>query len=153
MKKYILCICFIIIIALSFSGCFSLFSSTSNRYMDDESNITSIEVVKLGEFNQNNYKFNEESVLFKVENLKQFCEDFSKVSRSTNNGDPRSLYTGDIVIKIVYSNENYELISFTAQSRYYTERHRNGYNFFNEDEFKALISKYAQIAGVCDPYN
>ena len=55
--------------------------------------------------------------------------------------------TNICAIKIIYSNDDYELISSNGQARYTQKKYKNyvGYYYFNDDEFDELIDKYLSL--------
>ena len=87
----------------------------------------------------------EQTELQIINDTDAFLKEFRKVSCYTWWGDPIGLTEDDYVIKIVYQTGEYELIAWNGQAEYQTERglrNYRGYNMFDEDEFKALISAY-----------
>ena len=59
--------------------------------------------------------------------------------------DPTGINENTTVIKVLYNSGEYELIDFGGQSTYTNEnqyKHYAGYRYFDEEQFKNLITKY-----------
>ena len=89
-----------------------------------------------------------ETELQQIENVDSFLEDFQKINCYTYYGDPLGLTEEGVeasVIKIVYKNNEYELINWNGQATYTNEtgfRYYAGYNVFDESQFNSLIQSY-----------
>ena len=85
-----------------------------------------------------------------VEDQKAFIADFRDVNCFTYYGDPTGVTpegVEDTVIKILYKNDEYELINWKGQAEYTSEkgfRYYAGYSVFDEQAFEALIEEYLQ---------
>lgn len=89
-----------------------------------------------------------ETELQQIENVDSFLEDFQKINCYTYYGDPLGITEEGVeasVIKIVYKNNEYELINWNGQATYTNEtgfRYYAGYNVFDESQFNSLIQSY-----------
>ena len=89
-----------------------------------------------------------ETEIQKIEDINTFLEDFKKISCYKYFGDPTSATpegVEDTVIKILYENDDYELINWNGQSKYSSENGFNyyaGYIVFDEQQFESLIGKF-----------
>ena len=89
-----------------------------------------------------------ETELQQIENVDSFLEDFQKINCYTYYGDPLGITEEGVeasVIKIVYKNNEYELINWNGQATYTNEtgfRYYAGYNVFDEIQFNSLIQSY-----------
>ena len=130
-----------VLASLIMLNCCSCQWTDEGNYVDKLDEIKKVEIVELGEYHQETYQF-DYCFSFEITNIQEFLEEFSNVERHTYWGDPHSLYQGEIVIKIVYKNDDYDLVGADAQ---YEKRKGIWYdNFlrFDEAQFKALIDKY-----------
>lgn len=148
---------FIVVISLCLSlvGCTSLFKSlikTDFEFLYESSEIKAIEIVIIGGVeiiedtsstpsvivNKPNF-----DVVCTVQDIEHFMDDFSEVDCSMSS-PPRSPSVGDVGIKIIYNNEEYEIICSLGQAKY-----RDGFYYsdcgrhsFDETQFDELINKY-----------
>lgn len=80
-----------------------------------------------------------------IEDIDIFLADFANVSCYTYFGDPIGIHEDGDALKIVYKNDDYELIYWNGQAEYQEDkgfRNYTGYHVFEETEFKELISIY-----------
>lgn len=114
-------------------------------FLNSADKISEIAIVRLN--------FDDDGVLMqteikKIENINEFLEDFKKIDCYIYFGDPISATPEgieDTVIKIIYVNNEYELINWNGQSEYTIERgldYYAGFNVFDEQQFEKLIEKY-----------
>jgi hypothetical protein len=86
--------------------------------------------------------------LEKIVDTEAFLDDFINMNCFTYYGDPTGVTpegVGDTVIKILYTNNEYELINWTGQSKYTVERgfrYYEGFCVFDEQQFESLIARY-----------
>ena len=120
------------------------------EFINKESEIRTIEIVKLCEYDQENGEYKEELISI-VEDHAAFLSDFKKVECYNHWTDPTGVFEDSIVIKITYQNDEYELIHHYGQGKY---RHYDdnqsyfqpyaGYRYFDEEQFNDLIEKYSK---------
>lgn len=148
---------FIVVISLCLSlvGCTSLFKSlikTDFEFLYESSEIKTIEIVIIGEVEKIEDTSSTPSVIVDkpnfdvvctVQDIEQFMDDLSEVDCSMAS-PPRCPNVGDIGIKIIYNNEEYEIICSLGQAEY-----RDGFYYsdcgrhsFDETQFDELINKY-----------
>ena len=110
-----------------------------------ETNISSIEVVKLGEA-ENSYSVSEEqTVICKINNTDDFLKKLAGIDCFLNIKSPTKAQDGSIVFKISYGNDYYELIGANGQSKFYGENFAlDGYRYFNEQQFNNLMNSYIE---------
>ena len=142
-------------LCLSLVGCGFLFKSlikTDFKFLHETSEIKAIEIVIIGEIERIEDTSSESSaVVYKpnfdvvccVEDIEQFMDDFSKVECFMAS-PPSSPRLDDIGIKIIYNNDEYDIICSIGQAEY-----RNGVyyfdagkNSFDDTQFDTLINKY-----------
>ena len=139
MKKSIISL-FLICIILMFSGCYL---NVKYIFMNDTSEITSIEIVMLYEPEVKDTGFREE-VIAVVENTDDFIQTFSKIHCERIIGQPVSMFPDTVVVRITYANGDYELINYDAQLHCYSDRNswQHGFYELDKQEFKELIKQY-----------
>ena len=156
MRKKTLLLVFII--CLFFSSCkIRKDFETSYEFLNDISKIDTIEIIKVVEFDElyeDGYEVapNTEIVLEITDKI-GFLEGFNSV-QCYMLGYPHAaegVSVGERAIKIIYNNDEYEIIGVDGQG-HYTHREENvggewcyhnfGFYYFNEQEFNALIDKY-----------
>ena len=145
-RKLIIGISALIVIVCILSLCSG---KKAYEFLNGESEMIAIEIVKLGVYDQEKDEFHEEMIAT-VEDHSAFLSDFKKVDCDHHWSDPTGVYEGDICIKITYQNGEYELISSSGQGKYrHFENHPSnfdsyaGFRFFNEQEFTELLEKYS----------
>lgn len=126
-----------------------LLSSCRHRetyvFLNSTKEISSVSIVSIsfdinGEMTQTEIK--------KIINTDVFLDDFRNLNCYTYYGDPTGVTPegiGDTVIKISYTNDEYELINWTGQAEYTTEIgfcYYAGFSVFDENQFESLIEKY-----------
>lgn len=144
----------VILLCLQLVGCTSLFKSlikTDFEFLYDPSKIKAIEIVIIGEVERIQDAPPTSSVIddkpnfdvvCTVQDIEQFMDDFSKIDCSIAS-PPRSPSVGDVGIKIIYNNEEYEIICSLGQAEfrdgfYYSDCGRHS---FDETQFDELIKK------------
>ena len=146
MMKKALVIIMILILVFSLSAC----GKGSYVFLNDESEISTIEIVRLCEYDQENNCFKEQ-LISTVEHHSAFLSDFKKIDCKVIWSEPTGVYEGDVGVKITYQNGEYEFINYYGQGKY---RHLKnnlsmfdadaGFRFFDEDQFNDLIEKYSR---------
>ena len=130
--------------------CLPLVACTSFKCMYDLSEIKAIEIVIVGEVEQTSdlippgtVKAPNFDVVCDVQDIEQFMDDFLKMDCSMVS-PPRAPSVGDIGIKIIYNNDEYEIICSLGQAEY-----RDGHYYFDcgrhsfdKTQFDELINKY-----------
>ena len=120
--------------------------SENYTFLNPSSEIAEVSIVELS-FDDNRELIQTE--LKRIENTEVFLEDFRSIDCYVYFGDPVPATpegTEATVIKILYQNDEYELINYNGQSEYTAERglkYYAGYSAFDAQQFKALIEKYA----------
>lgn len=129
--------------------CLFLFSSCrcseEYNFLNPTDAIEEIAIVNL-HFGDDGYLI--ETKIKTIENVNEFLNDFQRVDCYTYFGDPIPATPEgieDTVIKILYKNNEYELINWNGQSEYTLKKgltYYAGYSVFDEYQFEALIKKY-----------
>ena len=137
----------ILILVFSLSAC----GKGSYVFLNDESEISTIEIVRLCEYDRENNCFKEQ-LISTVEHHSAFLSDFKKIDCKVIRLEPTGVYEGDVGVKITYQNGEYEFINYYGQGKY---RHLKnnlsmfdadaGFRFFDEDQFNDLIEKYSRV--------
>ena len=145
-KKIIFAISALMVVVLVLSACSG---KKAYKFINEESEMSTIEIVRLCEYDQEKEEFKEELISV-IENRSDFLSDFKKVECYNHWSDPNGVHEGDVVIKITYKNGEYELINHSGQGKY---RHFEdnpsflqvyaGYRDFDEEQFNDLIKKYS----------
>lgn len=130
-------------------SCLFLYSSCrcseEYNFLNPINEIKEIAIVKL-DFDDNGYLM--ETKIKTIENANEFLYDFQRVDCYIYFGDPTPATPEgieDTAIKILYQNNEYELINWNGQSKYTSEKgliYYAGYRVFDEDQFETLIEKY-----------
>ncbi|MBE6540811.1 MAG: hypothetical protein E7674_08775 [Ruminococcaceae bacterium] len=139
MKKTVISL-FLICIILMLSGCYL---DVEYEFWHDVSEITSIKIVEVLDFNYEKL-YNEENVLVTIENTDVFLQEFSEIHCREIFNDPETVNPNTIVIKVEYSNGDYEYIDYIAQCKCYKDSamSHNGYFILDKEQFEAFIGKY-----------
>lgn len=143
MKKIIIfsfLICFIFLL----SGCYL---DVEYEFFHDTAEIVSIEIVEVLEYDHEKLSY-KENVLATIENTDVFLQEFSEIHCREVFNDPETIEPNTIVIKVLYSNGDYEFINYIAQRKCYKDssRSHNGYFILDKEPFEALIKKYTKVA-------
>ena len=144
MKKNYSIFCLIVFLSLLFISCSV---EEDYQFLCSPEDIISISVVSLSDENGEIVQ-NELNV---IDNLDAFLNDFQSIHcRGVYGGSPSGVIienSREVVIKILYSNDEYEFINWRGQAKYTQEkgfRFYAGFYVFDQEEFKALIEKYSQ---------
>ena len=135
MKRIICCvICFVLILPVC--GC-----ESTKKYMDQIDTISQIQIVELTNFNQEKRCF-EETILTDIVDIPGFINDLCNIDYAQHFTDPVQLRAGLTVIKIVYSNGDYEHVYCDAQYVHRSDGGSYGYIEYDREQFEQLIEKY-----------
>ena len=115
------------------------------KYVCDENEVKSIQIVKLDSYDNNEYTYGY-TVLAEIEDQSTFIKRLNDLKHTVNWGDPMVLKEGYIVVKIVYLNGDYDLFHYDAQFFHRKGVNNSGFFFFDKDEFNLLISDYVSDA-------
>ena len=115
------------------------------NFLLPETEITSIEIVKLG-MSEYWYKSPEEQYsICKIEDTTDFLKQFSEVTCFLNVAPPTKVEDESIVFKISYGDDCYELIGVNGQSKiHYDHSPFDGYRYFEGQQFSRLIDLYIE---------
>lgn len=146
MKKSIIGFTILVVFLCALSACVK----GSYEFLNDESEISAIEIVRLCEYDQENNCFKEQ-LISTVEHHSAFLSDFKKIDCKVIWSEPTGVYEGDVGAKITYQNGEYEFINYYGQGKYrHLENNLSmfdayaGFRFFDEDQFNDLIEKYSR---------
>ncbi len=154
MQKGKLIFVFVILIgALLLTGCGALLLFESNRpgqnyyLVEDMDTIRSVEIVYVGEISKafvDDKELEVQTTLCVVDDIEGFCEDFRNLDAGWTGAEAASIMDNVTAIKIIYTNGEYALVHWLGTSRYYDGafRYYCGTDFYDEEEFNALIDKY-----------
>ena len=137
LNKLLLCILFL---ALVFS-CVSCGFFGDQEYVCDISMVESIEIIRLDKYVEGEYRY-EYTVLSSVVDHATFVKRLNELEQSVNWGEPSTLNIGCVVIRIDYLNGDYDMLYTNAQWFNRSGVNQDGYFFFNEVQFDALVSDY-----------
>lgn len=115
------------------------------NFLLPETEITSVEIVKLGT-SENWYQVPEEQYsICQIEDITAFLKQFSEMDCFLNVSSPTKVKDESTVFKISYSDGCYELIGADGQSKfYYEDSPFDGYRRFDEQQFSHLIELYIE---------
>lgn len=138
-------ICAIVLIFTVLLSLYACRRKVSYKYMYDEDDIVEVHIVSF--HNTDDGDFYTEHVKT-IENLDAFMEDFNSVDCFVWWGDPTGIdsrFDGENIVKLIYSNGDYELINWFGQAEYTSDKGITfyaGIRIFDETQFKDLVSKY-----------
>lgn len=136
MKKVIFPVCIILMLLCCSCGLFG-----DQRYFCDVEKVDSIQIVQLDQYVEGEYRY-EYTILSQITDIETFVLHLNELDHSVNWGDPRQMDVQYIVIKIDYSNGDFDLIHPDAQCFNRSGVNQYGYFFFNDEQFHSLISDY-----------
>lgn len=136
MKKVILPVCIILMLLCCSCGLFG-----DQRYFCDVEKVDSIQIVQLDQYVEGEYRY-EYTILSQITDFETFVSHLNELDQSVNWGDPRQMDVQYIVIKIDYSNGDFDLIHPDAQCFNRSGVNQYGYFFFDDEQFHSLISDY-----------
>ena len=147
MKKIIFIVSVLIILTCVLSACSG---KKAYEFINIESEISSIEIIKLCEYDQEKGEYKEQ-LISTIQDHETFLSDFNDIDCYNHWTDPTGVFEDDIVVKISYKNGEYELIHHSGQGKY---RHFEdnpsflqvyaGRRYFDEEQFNQLIDKYSK---------
>lgn len=137
MKKMI---CFVLTAVLMLLCCACGFFG-DQKYVCKVEDVASIQIVRLDKYVAGEYRY-EYTVLAQIDDLEAFVKRLNSVKHSVNWGDPRQLDEGYVVVRVDYSNGDFDLIHPDAQWFHKNGTNNYGYFFFDDEQFEALISDY-----------
>lgn len=109
----------------------------------ESSDISNIQIVELGEFDDNECIPEQQTLIEEIEDISGFLEKFAKLDCYLNVNNPTRVKDNSVVIKICYNGGYYELIGADGQSTSYYENNAfDGYRYFNKEQFSQLIEEY-----------
>lgn len=113
------------------------------KFIHDPSDIAAIEIIEVGE--ENSQGSIDQTTVCVVHDIKAFMNDFTQLTCYYLYTDPVGIEKNSTVIKIIYNNNDYELISASGQARCINGQYNNyvGYRYFDQEQYEALISKYS----------
>ena len=145
----------VVLLCLSLVGCsfvLDSFLKTNFSFLHETSEIKAIEIVVIGEVAQIENVSSEPpaagnkpnfDIVCYVQDIEQFIDDFSKVE-CFHSSPPRSPILNDVGIKIIYNNDDFDIICSSGQGEY-----RDGFYYsdtgkfsFDKTQFDELINKY-----------
>lgn len=136
MKKVIFPVCIILMLLCRSCGLFG-----DQRYFCDVEKVDSIQIVQLDQYVEGEYRY-EYTILSQITDFETFVLHLNELDHSVNWGDPRQMDVQYIVIKIDYSNGDFDLIHPDAQCFNRSGVNQYGYFFFDDEQFHSLISDY-----------
>ena len=101
----------------------------------------SVQIVKLGEYVQEESRY-EYTILSTIEDYSSFVDRLNNIEHSVNWGDPGTFEIDTVVIKIEYSQGDYDLLCANAQMFHRSGENQTGFFFFDKEEFEALMNDY-----------
>ena len=135
--KFVLCI--VVCIPMIFSCSCGFFGD--QRYICTSENVQSIQIVSLDKYVEGEYRY-EYTVLCEIGDISKFVKELNSLEQSVNWGDPLQLDIGYVVIRIEYTNGDYDLLYNNAQWFNHSGVNQAGFFFFDEKQFNTLISNY-----------
>lgn len=129
-------LCMALVLLLCSCGLFG-----PQRYACAIEEVVSAQIVRLDRYIEGEYRF-DYTVLVQISNYELFIERLNQMNHSVNWGDPGRLHEQYIVIKINYNNGDFDLIYPNAQWFNRSGVNQNGYFFFDQEQFNALIADY-----------
>ena len=136
MKRILLLLCVVSVLFCCSCGFFG-----RQTYVCDVEMVDSIQIVRLDKYVEGEYRY-EYTVLAQISDHETFVSRLNEVDHSVNWGDPRQMDINYIVIKIDYSNGDFDLIHPDAQCFNSSGTNQYGYFFFDDEQFNSLISDY-----------
>ena len=131
--------CVLCIIVMLFSCSCGFFGD--QEYACDVDAVKSVQIVKLGEYVQEESRY-EYTILSTIADYSSFVDRLNNIEHSVNWGDPGTFKIDSVVIKIEYSQGDYDLLCANAQMFHRSGEDRAGFFFFDKEAFDALIADY-----------
>ena len=111
------------------------------RYVCDIEKVDSIRIVQLDKYVEGEYRY-EYTILSQISDYETFVGHLNELEQSVNWGEPNQMDVRYIVVKIDYSNGDFDLIHSDAQCFNRSGVNQYGYFFFDDEQFNSLISDY-----------
>lgn len=127
-----LCVC-MLLLSLCSCGFFG-----DQKYICDVDKVESVQIVKLDKYVEGEYRY-EYTVLSQILDYSTFIDQLTAIDQKVNWGEPKTVDVGYVVIKIEYSNGDYDLIYHNTQWKHRSGKNHTGYIFFNKEQFNTLI--------------
>ena len=145
MSSNVRCICIFVIICFLIGSFCSCRVKAEYKFHQDKEDIEGIYIVSL-HFDTDTMEIYTNDIK-RIENIDLFLQDFNDLDCYIWWGDPLTLKAepdGRSIIKIVYSNGNYELIDWDGQAAFVFDNSNKhtGIRIFDEKQFNNLIEKY-----------
>lgn len=121
------------------------------RYFCDVENVKSVQIVQLGEYIEEEYRF-EFNILSTISNFHTFIERLNNVDHRVNWGDPLLMDMQSVAIKIEYQNGDFDLLQQNSQIFHRLGENHYGFFFFDGEEFLSLISDYTKSPSIPLPH-
>ena len=118
----------------------------NQRYICQVDMVESVQIVRLDEYIESEYRY-EYSVLSEITDCSKFVERLNNLKYSVNMGEPSQLDTKYVVIKVEYSNGDYDLLYSNAQWFNRSGVNQYGYFFFDNEQFNELVTDYLITQG------
>ena len=113
------------------------------NFLDRETEISAIEIVELGEYDENEDIPKIQNVICKIEEHTKFLKDFLEVDCFLNVELPTGVSNNAKAIKLTYSKGYWELIDAFGQSKSQGGPYDyKGYRYFDKTQFASLIDMY-----------
>lgn len=115
------------------------------NFLDKETEISKIEIVKLGKSLNERSIPEEQNIIKEIQDINGFLNRFSLIDCFLNVKEPTKVQDNAIAIKISYNSGAYELITANGQSKALSDTYVfDGYRYFNESQFSDLIQSYTK---------
>ena len=137
MKKII----FFVLTAILMFFCCSCGLFGPQRYLCEVGEVESVQIIRLDKYVEGEYRY-EYTVLSQVEDVESFVGQLNDIKHSVNWGDPSQMDEGYVVVRVDYSNGDFDLIHPDAQCFHKNGTNNYGYFFFDDEQFDALIFGY-----------
>ena len=137
MKRIII----LLIIVLAMLVCCSCGLVGDQRYVCDVEKVDSVQIIRLDDYIEGEYRY-DYTVLSEISDYETFVSQLNEVDHSVNWGDPRQLDEQYVVIRINYSNGEWDMLHADAQWFHRSGVIQYGYFFFDDEQFDSLISDY-----------
>ena len=148
LKQALMCLILLFSLSFNFSSCIR----TSYMFINDESEIVSVEIVECDYTIVDEKIFPSSKLLATIDDIELFMKDFNKISYRLPllAGDPERFDFCEIAIKFNFKNGDYQLVGNTAKSTRYKfdENVSTIYcvvGFFNEKQYEDLMAKYMSL--------
>lgn len=134
-------LCFTLAFSLCFlcgCGCFGVL-----RYECEGDRVASAQIVKFDDYVEGSYAY-EYTVLKEIEDVPRFIERVNSLKQRPYFGAPMMFEKGDVLIRIEYTNGDFDLIHRNVQSIVRSGEDSMGDFTFDKDQFDELIADYLQ---------